>query len=99
MKYSITITRQGPWKDKFTVEINNGQHRTISFRCICIPQTFCQFSRLNLFQLFANTAFFFISKDLGSKMSVKKRNALSFVITQLINTHLRSSTETMSLFR
>ena len=51
VRYSITIPRQGQWADKFTVKIDNGKYRTINFCYICIPQTFCQMSTLNLFSL------------------------------------------------
>ena len=80
--YSIKITRQGPWADKFTAEIFNREFRTISVYYICIQQKFCQLSRLNLCQLFANNVFFIIFyKNLGSRLSVlQERSALSFVV-------------------
>ena len=78
---SLSAPRKNVTKDcgggsKFTAHVDNRQYKTISFCCICAPQTFFQFSRLSLFQLFANNAFFYLKgfriKDVGTGNNKRK---------------------------
>ena len=79
-------TWQGTWTDKLTAQIDN---RTI---CICVPQTFCQFSRLNLLQLFANNVFFYLKglsmNDVGTGKNIVCIEFNKYTLKVLNSTHV-----------